>query len=258
MPRLNKYRRLNRDAALVAEVLRRRSSSDNGKTTILGWLSDFLKTGSGTALITVVIGGLLGAWISGRIQTGQKDREFQQSWLKGRGDQALIAYKDYLDKQQDTVRRVYERIGTSISASDDLIELTRPEFAVTNYQSEQKEIMKKYRAEVRDKYNTSEREWRNERETLGLLMNYYNSKQNTVLAAWKDVSGRVTAYGFCATQWVQKHPISNESDNPCKREKDAFSKSLEGLTKALEANRTYAWEGWESPDTLRSELEKKN
>lgn len=248
--------RLIRHETFIAEVLRLRSGSENGKSTKPGWLRFFLQSTGGTAFITVFIGGICGALIAAIIQTGQKDREFQQSWLKGRGDQALVAYKDYLDKQQDIVKRVYERIGTSISASDDLITLTRPQFAVTNFQGDEKERVRKFRVEIRDKYNASNREWRNEQETLGLLMNYYNPKQNTVLAAWKDVSEKVEGYANCALQWLEKHPISDESATPCKQEKDAFSLSLDGLTKALEATRTYAWQGWENPGALKSALEK--
>lgn len=245
--------RLIRHEAFMAEVLRQRSgSSQNTKPT---W-QRFLETSGGTALITVIIGGIFGAIISGVIQIGQKNREFQQSWLKARGDQALVAYKDHLDKQQDIVRRAYERIGASISAADDLMATTGREFEIAKYEGEQKERVKKFRAEVVDKFNKSDREWRNERETLGLLMNYYHPKQNTILAAWKSVSESVTAYMDCAPQWVEKHPISDESAGACKKEKEAFSGSLDGLTKALEANRTYAWQGWESPEALRSALEK--
>jgi len=230
---------------------------DNSKAPKSSWWR-LLESSGGTALITVLLGSVGGAWISGIIQNGQKDREFQQSWLKARGDQALVAYKDYLDKQQDIVKRVYERIGTSISASDDLISLSRPEFALPHSESEQKVKMRKYREEIREKYNTSEREWRNEQETLGFLVDYYYPKQNNVLTAWQELAERVTAYYSCANQWLKDHPITDESDSACKQEKEAFSSSLNELTKALEEHRTYAWEGWESPKDLKLALEKKD
>jgi hypothetical protein len=217
----------------------------------------FLETTGGTALITVLLGGIFGSIISASFQSSQKEREFQQSWLKARGDQALIAYKDYLEKQQDIVKRVYERLGGSISAADDLITLTSPEFATTNFEGEQKERVRKYRGDVRDKFGAAERQWRDERGTLGLLMSYYNPKQNAVLGAWKNISNSVTDYFDCASDWLNKHPISDESATACKKEKDVFDSNLEELTKALEINRTYAWQGWESPASLKSALDKK-
>lgn len=216
-----------------------------------------LESTGGAALITVLLGGVLGAMISGIIQYGQKEREFQQTWLKARGDQALVAYKEYLDKQQEVVRHVYELVGSSISAADDLINVTKPEFADTSkYQGDQKEKMKKYLADVNDKYNASDQKWRNERETLALLMNYYhyNSGNSDIIDKWKAVSDSVDAYMNCASQWKLDNPISYETNNACKPQKDALQGNSVELGRTLQVNRTYAWQGWESPDVFRSAL----
>jgi hypothetical protein len=238
----------------VSRVLRERAKSEQGGGSKPAW-QRFLESSGGTALITVIIGGLLGAWISGIIQSGAKDREFQQAWLKARGDQALISYKDFLDKQQEIIKRVYERVGTCISSSEDLISLSKPELAKTaDYEGEQKERLKKYRVTVQDKFTLSEAEWRNDREALGLLMDYYHPRQVKVVEAWRNVKESVTRYMGCASDWSARNPLSTEIESACKPQKDSVVKSLEQLTASLEENRTYAWEGWENPDRLKAAL----
>ena len=117
------------------------------------------------ALITVLLGGILGQMITYSVQRSSKDREFQQAWLKARGDQALVTFNEYLSQQRETVKRVYELNGNSISASYDLIMLTGPEFALGSYEG-----IEQQRASVRKRYNTVDQEWRVEREKVGLLM----------------------------------------------------------------------------------------
>src|ERR1044071_8086338 len=84
----------------VAEVAARRGGREGG--TKPRW-QRFLESSGGTAIVTTLIGGIFGAIISGIIQDGTREREFEQSWLKARGDQALVAYKEYLDKEQEVV-----------------------------------------------------------------------------------------------------------------------------------------------------------
>ena len=86
------------------------------------------------ALVTVLIGGLFGQCISASIQNSLKEREFQQAWLKARGDQALQSHKEYLDKEQQIVLQAYDLIGKCLTAGRDLIDLTDADFAPKNRQ----------------------------------------------------------------------------------------------------------------------------
>jgi hypothetical protein len=88
------------------------------------WWQWLLESSGGTALITVIIGGLMGSLITAIIQIGIKSREFEQARVKSRGDQALVAYKDYLEQQRETMKHAYQLIGNCVSASDDLIDIT--------------------------------------------------------------------------------------------------------------------------------------
>lgn len=245
--------RMLRHEAFVAEVNRRRARTEGDGRTKPRW-QRFLESTGGAAMITVLLGGMLGQLITWSVQKGLKEREFQEAWMKARGDQALVTYKEYLNQEQETVRRVYEIVGNLISASKDLIDLTQQEFAPGRYVG-----IEKQRNAIRERYNAIDGQWRSEHEKLGLLMSYYHRGRPEVAAAWRDVQESVTRYNDCAGSWYLDHPLplmKAEVADACKNERDDLRKQLEQLSASLEAARQYAWEGWESPEKLRSALEK--
>lgn len=241
--------------ALIATVLRQQVSAEeeHGKH----WWDRFLEPGVLTALVTVLIGGIMGNIIAGKIQTGAKEREFQQAWMKARGDQALLAYKEHLDQERETVKRAYELVGGCISASEDLIDLTRPEFAPRSHVGIEQE-----RDAIRKNYNDHDVEWRRDHLKIQLLVSYYHSQlgQREAINDWEKVQASVTAYMDCARDWYIRHdgkepPNLIDIENSCKDKKDSFNQSISQFTLRLERARRYAWEGWESPERLRSALE---
>jgi hypothetical protein len=241
--------KLLRHEAFVGKVMQLRSH--NIENHPKPWWQRFLESSGAAALITVLLGGLLGQLITWSIQKGLKEREFQQAWMKSRGDQALATYKEYLDKEQETVKRAYELIGNCISSSEDLISLTSSEFAPGTSVG-----IEKQRDSIRAEYNKTDIQWRREREQLGLLMSYYHRGRSEVVTSWHDVQSTVTRYNECAAQWYLDHPNSTDSSNACKNEREDLRLKLDKLRTNLEAARQYAWEGWESPEKLRSILEK--
>lgn len=260
-------KRILRNQVLITEANRIRNSSKS--ETKPPWQRVLESTG-GTALITVLIGGIFGTIISSIIQSNSKEREFQQTWLKARGDQAMVGYKDFLEKQQETVKKLFERIGNIMSASEDYITLTSPELTPLNIDlsPEEKKGIEKQRTSIKERFNSSNRDWRNEREILGMLVNYYfpnksetqtqtSTSDTNVTAAWQQVKESVNQYTHCAERWVQKS-FPRETDMACQKEKNSVANNLVNLNKNFEINRKYAWEGWESPEKLKDILEQSN
>ncbi len=231
--------------AFVAEVQRLRAGFQN-RDGPKRWWQTFLETKGGTALITVVLGGLVGTVITGLIQSRIKEREFEQAWLKARGDQALVAYKDYLEQQRETVKRVYELIGGSISASEDLIEITGPHFDPEEYPG-----VEQQRQRLKENYNSQDRRWRDEHEMLGLLITYYHHGQPTVIGSWNETKDSVTKFMECAADWFEKHKEPTKTSGACKVERENVSAKLASLGESLDKARRFAWEGWDSPESLR-------
>ena len=266
--------RLLHHEKFVAEIIRQRAKDENGGKQKPAW-QRFMESTGGAALITVLLGGLLGQCITNQIQKGQKDREhqqavalkdreFQQAWLKARGDQALVAYQDYLKEEQEVVKRAYELIGNSISASDDLIAITRIDFNPyhPDYSREESKIISEQRITIKDKYIEASAKWRTEREKLGLLMSYYHKGRADVADAWRAAQESITEYMNFAKDWERAHEDATlskgEIDAVLKDKKVALQVILANLSKSLDQGRQYAWEGWDSIENLKATLESKS
>src|SRR5947208_267329 len=100
-----------------------RDDSENGSALI-----SLLKSGTGTAFVTVLLGGLLGQFISCGIQNRVKEREFNDAWLKARADQALASRKEYLDARKRTFNETIGLAAEMASASEDLLYVTSPQY----------------------------------------------------------------------------------------------------------------------------------
>ena len=225
----------------------------------------FLESPGGTACISFILTGLIGAWITYTIQRSEKERdfqqqesakerEFQQEWMKARGDQALIAYKDYLEQERETDKHVYELIGKCVTVSVDLIDLTGKNFDPKQYQPPG---IVAQRTQMRKAYNDCDTQWRTERESLGLQMSYYHPGNKDVVNAWNDVQESVTNYMDCALKWYSDNRKPTDTEGACKDKKESLRAGISKLNEKIDAARQYAWEGWESPEKLRSALDKK-
>jgi len=222
-----------------------------------------LESAGGVAVVSVLLTGTFGQCITSKIQEGEKDREFQQAWIKARGDQALVAYKEYLDGEQDIVKRAYELIGDAVSASDDLISLSELDFNPFNpaYDRKEQKMVYDQRTSIHDRFNETTLKWNNQREQLGLLMEYYHKGNQEIAESWHTVQESVTKYIECARKWEHDHPQSTlsqeEVDAACKSQEKSLDDGLGKLTKSIDSGRRYAWEGWESPENLKAVLEPK-
>jgi hypothetical protein len=237
--------------ALAVTVLR--PQVEPGEPPKSPWWKSFLQPSVLAALITVLVGGIMGNYIAATIQAGAKEREFQQSWMKARGDQALLAYKEYNDQEQETVKRAYELIGGCIAASDDLIALAHPSLAPGSHVG-----IEGQRTAIRKNYNQYSEQWRKDNLKLQLLMSYYHP-QRDINDAWNEVQSSVTEYMDCSDAWHMSHEDNSadpkEIENACKDKKEIFNVKVAQFTQSLEKGRRYVWEGWESPDQLRFALE---
>jgi hypothetical protein len=221
------------------------------------WWLRMLETPGGAALITVLIGGLLGGWISSIIQSGAKDREFQQAWLKARGDQAMLAYKDFVEKRSNLITELYGRVGSSVSASDDLINLSRKDFtALPELEPEVKTARKEYQKSIDDRFEQVEADWRKDRDRLGLLIDFYHPDQKPLVEAWGTVTESLTGYMRCAKKWREGHVGDEENlDKACTTERSVLTTSLRAFSEEISKKRTYLWQGWDDPKELRKVLE---
>lgn len=242
--------------SFMAEVLKYRQPLNPEGKAKPKWLL-FLESAGGAALITLLIGGILGGIITAIVQEYQKDREFQQAWLKTRSEMELATAKEYRDRELEIVSQAYDLLGRCITVSDDLIYLTSPVFDPINYEDSLN--VKKQRLTMLTNYNNCVREWREKREKLKLLVSYYHQGYAEVVQAWQNVQDLATGYMECAHKWYLEHsnaPVDTEG--VCKSQRENYSKKVEQLNISFNAARQYSWEGWKSPGRLRDSLKKNN
>jgi hypothetical protein len=239
--------------AFIAEILRVRALPISDKPNERR-IWRFLESIGGTAFITVLIGGWFGSCITAKIQERAQDREFEQAQLKTRGDLALLAYKDYLEQQRETMKHAFELIGNCISTSEDLIDLTGPNFDRTKYPG-----VEEQRKRLRVNYNHFAEQWQVERDVLGLTIGYYHSDQPGVREAWTDVKNSVTELTKCAQDWYLAHNTEvTETSAACSKEKKEVETKLDNLSKASVEARQYFWKEfgvsgqYASPNTTSS------
>lgn len=257
--------------ALLSMVVQNRLETPKPPEPAKSLWSAFREPSVLAALVTVLIGGVVATLITGIIQwragvreyeqsRAMRDREFEQAWLKARGDQALESYKEYLEQEQALIRRTYGLIGTCTSASDKLAGLTRgiwrQKFTGDGRVSVDKQI-----TSIRENFNQTYTKWQAESSELGLLMGYYHPSQPRVMTSWLNVEKAVTGYLDCAQAWHDKHPASKAppSDQDvltaCKSAQETLMDHLTELTGSLEFARRYAWTGWDSPLELKKLLQ---
>ncbi len=215
----------------------------------------FLQSAGGAALITVAIGGLFGTLLTAMIQAGLKERDFQQSWLKARGDQAIVAYKEYLDGELKIVERTYGTSGRMVAATDDVISLSHPQFDPSRYPDSRQRDLFAQKAAIRHEFNLAQADWRKERGALGFLISYYHRGTPQVRDSWREVEAVIDRLSECVERWTLNHAGEYSTLLPCQAERQSIDGKLLALSGGIEAVRRYAWEGWESPSVMRGLLE---
>lgn len=202
----------------------------------------FLGSSGGTALITVVIGGIVGSVITGLVQASLKQREYQQQVLKAQADQALVAYSKHAEGEIAAVRSAFETIGASVASAESLIALTEPRFAPGASTPESRQRIAEQRQEIRAAFNKADEDWRTHRDTLGLLITYYHQGSPAVRSSWRSVQDAVDGLTACAVDWYTAHPEPVDTRSACSRQQEAVNQSLDSLTTVLSSSRFYPWQ----------------
>ena len=223
----------------------REEPKDSDKKPV--WLS-VLESATVAALITALIGGVLVQVISASFQRSSTRREFNDAWLKARGDQALTAYRDYQREQFGAVDRVYSEVGEMISAGEAVI-------AAAGWDRRRKET-DRYAADIVKHFNDREDSWVKSKPRFTFLLSYYSAGNDAIPRSWSSVAQGVDAYRECVSSWYEKpHDDRFPPEAICNVQRQAVDASLRLLGTELERSRSFVWRGWDNPKALRQALE---
>jgi rubrerythrin len=204
-------------------------------------LISLLATPGGAALVTVILGGILGTLLNSCIQAGLKDREMEQARQKSRGDLALIEYKDYLERRQEAIKSVFETVGKCAAVSLALI--SRTELDPKDYRTSQDKWLQE-NSDAEDKLLAAQKEWRTKQDSLGLQVSYYYENDVDLMNSWNEVKASLTN---CITTAIRTY--KGYEDDLVPRDVSAvygpatkdLDEKLAGFAARLERMNKYLW-----------------
>lgn len=220
----NEQRRLLDHERFQAEVLRLRGGQGGATQGKPRW-QRFLESTGGAALITVLVGGLFGKWISDAFEKSRAENE-----------RSYLAHKEYLEQRLATINPALELIGNSVAAGEDLITLTRPDFDPNQFLGPEREATLANRREIRAAYNQADSVWRREKGRIGYLLAYYHPGVPGVTSAWGDLERAVTGFLDCARDWMVANAerFTEEAATACQESRAKVDEEVGSLIGVLQ------------------------
>ncbi|MCU1256811.1 MAG: hypothetical protein JWM83_3110 [Candidatus Angelobacter sp.] len=195
------------------------------------WLQ-VLNSSTIAALITVILGTVLGSFLSSSIQEKSK-----------KNDTELASYKEYLERERQVVEQVFQAIGSLEAASQNLIASTGEDFDSTKGTSKEKASVEGLKRQLLQEYNTADTHWHAQELQLGLAMDLEHQNDPAVMSAWQNVSSDMTSFSDCANRWlVTSPPLTTKTmqKEACKDSRSKLNQDLHALTLSIVAARAKA------------------
>jgi hypothetical protein len=225
------------------------SDRDNGASRPLA----SLRTTVAVALVNLLLGTLVGGAVTAHFAEEHSDRELQRTWLQERSKHQMSVRKSFLDEQQATVGSLYPLIGRLRIASNDLIDITSPEYEERNFTpGEEQRGMRKVKIDRRNSFNDADDEWEHSRYLYDFALTSYQPDGGKMHLAWSETRDAATNLSRCASDWYYQifdHKVKYTADmpEPCADENDTLDKKWQELSRTLRDARQKAWGDWENP-----------
>jgi len=198
------------------------------------WWQVFIESSGGAALITVLIGGIIGGAITFFFNRWEKERDEQRLNREAQASRDRLSYEKLLEKKLELARSAFEIAGQSVANTENLLTLHEPGFNFCSTAGVERQI--------RNEYNDADTAWRRKRPSLGLLLSYYNSNGREVAEKWNKADVTLTGYMNCGStldgllfaQCATKGaPQNKRKTRPCAAERIAVDDALSDLQQAL-------------------------
>jgi hypothetical protein len=189
---------LNQALALEFVKLKRQPESPQSSKFL-----SFLQSSSGTALITVLLGGLLGTILSSRIQESSR-----------KNDESRARLQAGLQAEQKTVEEAAALVGRLTASSNDLIEMTDVQFdqRTAGLDSEYRTFIAKQKEAYYNAHNAALTEWTAQKTRIGLLLAIEHPANPDIQRVWENLANRVESFSVCSEAFntSNPHPTTRE------------------------------------------------
>jgi hypothetical protein len=182
-------------------------------------------------IVTVLLGTILGGYLASRIQETSRVNDARQALQKAN-----------LAEEQKTVDAAFAVIGKTISASQDLIDITGEGFDENAWglpADVRKDLVSQKRA-IWKTYNSATASWRVERERLGMLLAIRYEDPKKVRDSWLNLSDAVDHFSECTLKYNKQTLGYNKPTHrvvphdqlqlACEDQRKLLSDALSGLT----------------------------
>lgn len=205
------------------------------------WLQLFESSGF-VALITVLLGGIAGGYITFTLQDKAKERDQQAAARQLQHDRELAAFNDHLDRERKIVNEFLTVLGGVVDASRGLAHLSREEWADDHRPPAEAQRIAKARHDVVQRYNDATAAWDANRLRLGMLLQLEHNNDAELSQAYRTTCDKAEAYAFCADRWRQKHTnlTASEAEQACAEVRQELDSSVKIFTDRLLALRSQA------------------
>ena len=235
--------------AVALEYLRSKQNApekkpENEKKPV--WLQLFESAGF-AALVTVLVGGIAGAMITGMLQQYGKEREAQAAVSRLEHDRKFAAYREHLERERRVVDEIYLKLGKFVDSSRDLTTLSRKEFCEDCQKQPLSARTIKQKLGVVERYDSATIEWNSNRLRLGMLLQLEHENNKQLLDQWMRTSDAAEQYAECADRWRTKysrleiHEVLKACGPSRERLDDAVQALTDRIAELRHPGRDLAW-----------------
>jgi hypothetical protein len=237
-PKSSELRDLVSDALALEYLKSRQKAAPEPKPR---WLQLFESSGF-VALITVLLGGIVGGYITFTLQDKAKERDQQVAARQLQHDRELAAFNDHLDRERKIVDEFLTVLGRVVDTSRGLAHLSREEWADDHKPAAEAQRVAKGKHDIVQRYNEAMAVWDANRLRLGMLLQLEHDNDRGLSQAYRDTCDKAEAYALCADRWRQKHTnlTASEAEQGCADFRQDLDSSVKTFTDRLLALRSQA------------------
>jgi len=176
---------------LITELVRHVLAASRPKQPSRPYWQVFLESAGGTALISVMLGGVVAASV------GQYLTYRYQQLLRSR-EIATTSYESYLRRSDASITTAFSLIGEVMSASENLMTLAHPGWNPERYPKSERAEVVAHRDEIVGAFTRAYAHWMKDKDQQALMIQYYHDADPEIAARWKSLQDSVSEYADCA------------------------------------------------------------
>jgi hypothetical protein len=210
---------------VIAQALAIRNPASSPRTS-KSWKELVFETAGGVALITVLLGGIVGGAITTLLQYIQKRNETEHAEQQARLARETATRERTEQMGLDAAKDLFELMYEAVSKSEDVLQLSTKGFADRD--------LSRQREGIRARYNKVDQNWRSQHKVKGLMFVYYNRTIPGLSEGWGKADEAVTGYVDCSGDWVIAHPFYTQGlGTGCSDERKKVEEGFAALERTI-------------------------